>query len=142
MDLYGIGFANVRMSTSSNDYTYKYDYRINIFPEEVYLHEFLHTLERTLMDYGYNIPELHDSEKYGYEQENLIGLRQWYQDYMRCNVLDRSTNERIGLDEKVYTFKPAHKSNFQFPMEIEFNKESKSIFYDIKSVADVIKSAI
>ena len=26
MDLYGIGFANVRMSTSSNDYTYKYDY--------------------------------------------------------------------------------------------------------------------
>ena len=29
MDLYGIGFSNIRMPNSNNDYTYKFDYRIN-----------------------------------------------------------------------------------------------------------------
>ena len=33
MDLYGIGFSNIRMSNVKNDYTYQYDYRINTFPE-------------------------------------------------------------------------------------------------------------
>ena len=31
---------------------YKYDTRINTFPEEVFLHEFLHSLERTAEEYG------------------------------------------------------------------------------------------
>ena len=142
MDLYGIGFSNVRMSNSSNDYTYIYDTRINIFPEEVYVHEFLHTLERNLIDYGYEIPALHDSEKYGYEQEKLIGLRDWYQDYMRCNILDKKTNTRIGLNDIVYRLKPAHSSNFNFPIEMEFNKESTSIFGDIKSMLQVVADGV
>ena len=69
MDLFGIGFSNIRMSNSSNDYTYQYDYRINTFPEEVYLHEFLHTLERISGENNYEVPELHDYKTYGYEEE-------------------------------------------------------------------------
>ena len=52
MDLYGIGFSNVRMSNLKNDYTHQYNYRANTFPEEVFLHEFLHTLERNLIESG------------------------------------------------------------------------------------------
>ena len=142
MDLYGIGFSNVRMSNSSNDYTYIYDSRINIFPEEVYIHEFLHTLERIMTEYNYDIPALHDSDKYGYEQKKLIGLREWYEDYMRCNILDKTTNTKIGLDEIVYSLKPAHNSNFKFPIEIEFNNEPTNLLEDIKSMINVITSSI
>ena len=39
------------------DYIYKYDSRINAFPEEVFLHEFLHSLERNAQEYGYDRPE-------------------------------------------------------------------------------------
>ena len=144
MDLYGIGFSNVRMSNSSNDYTYIYDTRINIFPEEVYVHEFLHTLERNLIDYGYEIPALHDNEKYGYKKDNgnLAGLRDWYEDYMKCNILDKTNNKKVGLNEIVYRIKPAHKSNFQYPIEIEFNDEPTNVFEDIKSMIHVIADAV
>ena len=47
MDYYGIGYSNIRLPNSSKSYMYKYDSRINTFPEEVFLHEFLHSLERT-----------------------------------------------------------------------------------------------
>ncbi len=30
------------------------DTRANTFPEEVFIHEFLHTLERILTEYGYD----------------------------------------------------------------------------------------
>lgn len=46
MDYYGIGFSNIRLPNDSKSYIYKYDSRINAFPEEVFLHEFLHSLER------------------------------------------------------------------------------------------------
>ena len=47
MDYYGIGFSNIRLPNDSKSYIYKYNTRINTFPEEVLLHEFLHSLERT-----------------------------------------------------------------------------------------------
>ena len=47
MDYYGIGYSNIRLPNSSKSYIYKYNTRINTFPEEVFLHEFLHSLERT-----------------------------------------------------------------------------------------------
>ena len=55
MDYYGIGFSNIRLPNSSKSYMYKYDARINLFPEEVFLHEFLHSLERNLSEYGYSL---------------------------------------------------------------------------------------
>ena len=53
MDYYGIGYSNIRLPNSSKSYIYKYDSRVNTFPEEVFLHEFLHSLERTAEEYGY-----------------------------------------------------------------------------------------
>ena len=73
MDYYGIGFSNIRLPNDSKSYIYKYDSRINAFPEEVFLHEFLHTLERNAKEYGYERPELHDYEKYGYQNEKIYG---------------------------------------------------------------------
>ena len=71
MHYYGIGFSNIRLPNDSNSYIYKYNSRINAFPEEVFLHEFLHSLERNADEYGYERPELHDYEKYGYENEPI-----------------------------------------------------------------------
>ena len=65
MDYYGIGFSNIRLPNDSRSYIYKYNSSINQFPEEVFLHEFLHSLERTAKEYGYNRPELHSYQQYG-----------------------------------------------------------------------------
>ncbi len=142
MDLYGIGFSNIRMSNVKNDYTYQYEYRINTFPEEVFIHEFLHTLERNLVEDGYEIPALHDYEKYGYKEERLIGLKNWYEDYMNCKILDETTKEYVGLNEITYTLKPVHESDFKYSVEIEFNKEPQNILEEIKSLANVILSVL
>ena len=117
MDYYGIGYSNIRLSNKENSYLYKYNTRVNRFPEEVFLHEFLHSLERTLKEYGYDIPALHDNEKYGYKNELAEGLKDWYEDYMNCNI--KTTNGKIGLDPIVYTLKPAKTSDFINAQEIE-----------------------
>ena len=71
MDYYGIGFSNIRLPNEEKSYIYKYKTGVNQFPEEVFLHEFLHTLERNAKEYGYERPELHDYEKYGYKNETV-----------------------------------------------------------------------
>ena len=100
MDYYGIGFSNIRLPNSSKSYVYKYDRRVNQFPEEVFLHEFLHSLERTAKEYGYNIPELHDYKEYGYENEYLVGQKEWYKDYMNQEIY--TSNGKIGLPDNIY----------------------------------------
>ena len=86
MDYYGIGFSNIRLPNDSKSYIYRYDPRINLFPEEVFLHEFLHSLERNAKEYGFERPALHDYEKYGYEIERLYGQKSWYTDYMNKEI--------------------------------------------------------
>lgn len=76
MDYYEVGFSNIRLPNNSNSYIYKYDERVNTFPEEVFIHEFLHTLERNEKEYGNNnVANLHDYEKYNYKREDIIGLK-------------------------------------------------------------------
>ena len=111
MDYYGIGYSNIRLPNSSKSYIYRYNSRINTFPEEVFLHEFLHSLERTAEEYGYEIPALHDYEKYGYKNEKLYGQEKWYKDYMNKNI--ETTSGKIGLPEEIYTLKSAKSSDFQ-----------------------------
>lgn len=138
MDLHGVGFSNIRMPNNPNSYTYKYDYRINTFPEEVYIHEFLHFLERTATEYGYETIELHDNEKYGYKQQNLINLKNWYKDYMRCAVYDEENEKFVGLNQKVYKLKPAHNSDFEDKAEVDFIMESKNIIEEITQMFKLI----
>ena len=71
MDYLGIGFSNIRLPNEERNYTYKYDTRVNTFPEEVFIHEFLHSLERIAKENGLQRPELHDYAQYGYKEERL-----------------------------------------------------------------------
>ena len=132
MDYYGIGFSNIRLPNSSKSYVYKYNVRINQFPEEVFLHEFLHTLERNSEEYGYERPELHDYEKYGYENEAIIGQKRWYTDYMNKNI--RTNSGYIGLPQEIYTLKPAKKSNFENSYKVEAFKEPENIIEEIRQI--------
>lgn len=111
MDYYGIGFSNIRLPNEEKSYIYKYKTGVNQFPEEVFLHEFLHTLERNAKEYGYERPELHDYEKYGYKNEKLYGQEKWYKDYMNKNI--ETSNGKIGLPEEIHSLKPAKTSDFQ-----------------------------
>ena len=117
MDYYGIGFSNIRLPNDSRSYIYKYNSRVNTFPEEVFLHEFLHSLERNAEEYGYERPELHDYEKYGYENELLEGQKQWYTDYMNKEI--KTTEGNVGLPAEIYTLKPAKNSDFDYSYKIE-----------------------
>lgn len=130
MDYYGIGYSNIRLPNSSQSYIYKYNTRINTFPEEVLLHEFLHSLERTAEEYGYEIPALHDNEKYGYKNQNLIGLKKWYEDYMNKNI--NSSVGNIGLPQEIYTLKPAKILDFEYSYKIDEFHEPQNIIEEIR----------
>ena len=132
MDYYGIGFSNIRLPNDDQSYIYKYNTRINQFPEEVLLHEFLHSLERNSEEYGYQIPALHDYEKYGYENEKLIGQKKWYEDYMNKEI--QTTQGNIGLPEEIYTLKPAKSNNFENVYELEEFEEPENIIEEIKQI--------
>ena len=132
MDYYGIGFSNIRLPNDSQNYIYKYNTRINQFPEEVLLHEFLHSLERNAEEYGYEVPALHDYEKYGYKNERLIGQKNWYEDYMNKNI--EAAEGKIGLPEQIYTLKPAKSNNFQNAYKLEEFREPENIIEEIKQI--------
>lgn len=143
MDYYGIGFSNIRLpNDNSKSYAYKYNPNVNTFPEEVFLHEFLHTLERNLIEYGYEIPALHDNEKYGYTNQMLIGLKNWYKAYMTKKIWNSQTQKYVGLDDIVYTLKPVQESDFANGKEIEFVKEPKNIIEDIGNIGKTIGASI
>ena len=132
MDYYGIGYSNIRLPNSSNSYIYKYDTRINTFPEEVFLHEFLHSLERTSEEYNYEIPALHDFEKYGYQDEKLVGLKKWYQDYMNGNI--KTSNGYVGLPKEVYNLKPANNLDFEHSYKIDEFHEPQNVIEEVKQL--------
>lgn len=142
MDLYGIGFSNVRFASDDTNYIHQYNYRINTFSEEVFMHEFLHTLERISQEHGYDTINLHDYEKYGYEEEGVIGLKNWYEDYLRHEILDEKTDKYVGLDERVFSLKPENENNFKYAIEVEFNEEPSNILEEIKSLFNVVTEAI
>lgn len=126
----GKGFSNVRVLTDG--------YYSSTFSEEVYIHEFLHTLERNSKEYGYSVPVLHDYEKYGYSDENVEGLKKWYIAYMNSNI--RSNGKYIGLPSEIYTLKPAQKSDFKFSYELDLLDEPENISEIIQSIIAKIKN--
>lgn len=132
MDYYGIGYSNIRLPNSSKSYMYKYDSKINTFPEEVFMHEFLHSLERTAEEYGYTIPALHDYEKYGYKSQNLTGLKDWYKDYINNNI--KTSSGYTGLPEKVFTLKPAKNLDFKYSYTIDEFHEPQNIIEQIEQL--------
>lgn len=132
MDLNGIGYSNIRLPNDSRSYIYTYNAYINTFPEEVFIHEFLHTLERILKERDYNIPALHDYKEYRYEEEPLVGQKKWYKDYMTKNI--KTQDGYIGLDEIVYTLTPPAESDFEYSIEKDFYNEPENIIEEIRSL--------
>ena len=132
MDYYGIGFSNIRLPNDSKSYIYKYNNSINKFPEEVFLHEFLHSLERTAKEYGYERPELHSYQQYGYRNEALIGQKNWYTDYMNKEI--KTSEGNIGLPSEVYTLKPAKNSDFKYSYDMKEFKEPDNIIEEIREL--------
>ena len=138
MDYYGIGYSNVRLpNNDKNNFAFKYDYRYNTFPDEVLVHELLHTFERNMQEYGYEVPSLHDNVQYGYEMEKVIGLQKWYKDYMQCKVLDRKTGQYVGIKEEMYLKKPVNSENFKHSIEKEINKEPNN---PIERIVTLVKT--
>ena len=130
MEYRNIGFSNIRLPNSESNYIYKYDVRVNTFPEEVYVHEFIHTLERNAEEYGYERPELHSYEKYGYKSENIVGLKQWYADYMNKQIKTASDGY-IGLPQEIFSKKPSKLSDFEFSRELNYFNEPENIIEEL-----------
>lgn len=135
-----IGFSNIRLPNNMQNTTmYKYDLMSDTFPEEVFVHEFLHSLERNLKEYGYEIPALHDHSDYGYTEQGTDSLKKWYRDYLRGVV--KSGNEYVGLSDEVYLTKPLHLSDFQDATEVEFDKQPANFIVGIyRIIVSLFKS--
>ena len=127
MDYYGIGFSNIRLPNDSKSYIYKYDSRINVFPEEVFLHEFLHSLER-------------NAQEYGYKNEKLIGQKKWYTDYMNKEI--KTTSGNIGLPKEIYTLKPAKNNEFNYSYEMQVFKQPENIIEEIREIIENLISKV
>lgn len=127
----GIGFSNIRMPSDSRNKIYQYNSQYNTLPEEVFVHEFLHDLERISKENGYEVPELHGYEQYGYKNEAAQGLKQWYKAYMSKTILDPETNKYVGINPEVYKIKPVQPSGFAYTIELDFLEEPNNIFQEI-----------
>lgn len=138
MEYNGIGFSNIRMPTSENSPKYVYDEKNNKFPEEVFVHEFLHTLEHNSNKYGIPVSALHDNGKYGYEEITGEGLYQWYKDYMTMSI----KNNGIGIDESLYRYKPVNEKNFENSIDINAFEDVKNIFERLRLVIDTMNMRI
>ena len=136
MEYRGIGFSNIRLPDNDHDYIYKYDSRINTFPEEVYVHEFLHTLERNAKENGYERPKLHGNSKYGYENKVLIGLKEWYKDYMNKEIKTSSGN--IGLPSQIFNIKPVKTTDFEYSHSLNYFKEPDNIIEELNNIVERI----
>lgn len=141
MQYKGIGFSNIRVPENS-DYIYKYDAKNNTFPEEVYLHEFLHTLERNSTERGYTIPELHNNERYGYFKNNKDGLKEWYIAYMNKTIEDTANKTLIGLPEEIYKYKPINEKNFENETRLDLLEEPENIIEQFQIIINKIKEII
>lgn len=136
-----IGFSNIRMPNDLRNSTmYKYNIKNDTFPEEVFVHEFLHSLERNLTEKGYTFPALHDNEKFGYENQNKTGLKEWYRDYMRCNI--DSNVGKTGLDQIVYKTKPIQLSDFKYAQEIKFENVPHNIIDIVSQIISNFKQVM
>lgn len=126
-----IGYSNIRVPNESIDLLYQYT-KYNSFPEEVYVHEFLHGLERIEEEYGNEVIELHSYEEYGYKESEIYGLKEWYRDYMQAKI----TNNNLGLSKEVFIRKPIQESNFKTSIDFteEVFKEPKNLIEDIQKL--------
>ena len=137
MEYRNLGFSNIRLPGEQTTYIYQYNERNNTFPEEVFLHEFLHTLERNAQSYGYEIPELHSYDNYKYQNKRLTGLKDWYKDYMNKEIM--STVGDIGLPEEIFSRKPVRPEHFENSNDLQYFEEPQNLIEEIQNIARKIE---
>ena len=131
MEYIQIGYSNIRLPSDRNSRLYQYS-SYNTFPQEVLLHEFLHTLERNEQDNGNNnIAELHDNNIYGYQEQRTNGLENWYRAYMQNNIQNAPDK---GLTDFAYSSKPIYESNFEYSIELDYLDEPDNILEEVSSI--------
>ena len=130
MEYNQIGYSNIRLPSDRNSRLYQYS-SYNTFPQEVLLHEFLHTLERNEQENGNDIAELHDNNIYGYQEQRTNGLENWYRAYMQDNIQNTSGK---GLTDFAYSSKPIHESNFEYSVRLDYLDEPSNVFEEISSI--------
>jgi hypothetical protein len=86
----GAGFSRIHVPINYIDWG-------STYPEEIFIHEWLHNVEGYYRGLGYNAPNLHDAEAYGYQPDPNAGgsWHEWYEDYMQNKVWDGS--QYIGV---------------------------------------------
>ena len=136
MEYNQIGYSNIRLPSDRNSSLYKYSSN-NTFPQEVLLHEFLHTLERNEQENGNDIAELHDNNIYGYQEQRTNGLENWYRAYMQNNIQNAPDK---GLTDFAYSSKPIHESNFEYSIELNDLREPQNLIEEIITIIDRIKN--
>lgn len=135
MEYNQIGYSNIRLPDDRNSSIYQYS-STNRFPQEVFVHEFLHTLERNEQENGNQVANLHDYEQYGYENSDAYGLFNWYSDYMQ-NTIKNAKDK--GLSDFAYSSKPIHESNFAYSIELDYLDEPHNIIEEIGSIWERVK---
>lgn len=136
MEYKEIGFSNIRMPTSSKSEKYVYNDNTNKFPEEVFVHEFLHSLEKNSEKYGYKVPALHDYEQYGYSSDSVTGLYNWFKAYMTSTIGD----DNQGLNKQIYKLKPIKESNFKTCKVLDEFEDVTNIFERLQLVAKTMNT--
>ena len=117
-----------------------YNSQTNRFPDEVFVHEFLHYIERVSNELNRPIPVLHNYRDYNYRKVGGLGLKTWYGDYMSHNVEDILHGTKVGVDKTVYhDAKLSKREYFENPKEIELDGEPHSIAEFIDLISRVAK---
>ena len=106
----GAGYAFVRFLEGTDTDWYLVPTTDNPYPEEVYVHEWIHQIEGHYNAKGFSVPSADDALKYGYTDltEGAGGWYRFYEDILSCNVLDPVTGKRIGVPGTAWADKPSH----------------------------------
>lgn len=137
-----IGYSNIRLPITyeKGRHMFIYDRMKNTFPEEVFIHEFLHSLEHASNEAGYDYPPIHNYLDYGYKNDSASKLKSWYTDFLNYNITNPENGELCGLNEVVYSLaNPVDNSDFEMSIEIEFDKEPENFIDAIKMLFKTIK---
>lgn len=94
---------------------YEYWYFDNApYPEEVYVHEWIHILDFWFENLGYKMPGADSSDSYGYVDKH----HQFYCDILTGKVLDPSSGKYIGVTKEMWAKSPLAQVNSDFELDL------------------------
>ena len=140
-----LGYSNIRLPKNYEQgrHMFIYDRNVNTFPEEVFVHEFLHSLEQASSKLGEEYPSIHSYEEFGYKNDNISKLKKWYTDFLNKEITNESIDEFYGLDKSVYAYaNSADKYDFNITEEVYFDAEPENFIEGIKLLTNTIKTSL